>query len=123
MKDDRTAVARYATVLVVWLIPIALMLIPVLYPTQNYLRDALVLPVIALTLYAAFLVSPLLQPLKNIDLFDEIPDLIERYTDERRARKDARDLLRLYDGDSLPNVYEIENPPGFNGIYAVYATR
>ena len=41
MKDDRSAIARYATILVVWLVPIALMLVAVLYPVQSYLRDAL----------------------------------------------------------------------------------
>jgi len=109
MKDDRSAVARYVTALLVWLVPIALMLVPVLYPAEGYLRDALVLPVILLTLYASFLVSPLFQPLRNIDLFDEIPGLISRHTDEQRARREARELLRLYEGDSLPRVYEMKN--------------
>jgi hypothetical protein len=113
MKDDRSAIARYATILVVWLVPIALMLVAVLYPVQSYLRDALVLPVIAVTLYAAFLVSPLVQPWKNVDLFDEIPGVVSKFTDEQRARRDARALLRLYQGDSLPKVYEIQHPTRF----------
>ncbi|MFW6102896.1 MAG: hypothetical protein ACOC7M_01230 [Chloroflexota bacterium] len=113
MKDDRSAIAKYLTVLIVWLVPIALMLVPVLYPAEGFVRDALVLPVIVLTLYAAFLVSPMFQPLKNVDFFDEIPGVIEKHTEERRARIEARDLLRLYNDGSLPKVYEIENPTRF----------
>lgn len=113
MKDAHSAVARYATILVLWIVPIGLMLVPILYPSQSYLRDALVLPAIVITLYAAFLVAPLVQPLRNMDLFDEIPGLISRYTDEQRARREARDLLRLYEGDSLPRVYDIQNPTRF----------
>jgi len=107
MSDDRSAVGKYVTVLLAWLIPVLLVLIPLVYPAEGYARDMLALPVIFLLLYVAFLVAPLLRPVKNLDFFDDIPDVVERYSDAQRARRDARDLLRLYDGGRLPNVYEL----------------
>jgi hypothetical protein len=107
MKDARTGIGKYVTILIVWLIPVALMLIPLFYQTEGYLRDMLVLPVILILLYLAFLLSPLFRPLKNIDLFDEVPAAVERRVIALRTRKDARDLIRLYDGGRLPNVYEL----------------
>lgn len=109
MKDNGAAVGKYVTVLIFWLIPVALMLIPILYPTEGYVRDMLVLPVIFILLYVAFLLSPLFRPLRNLDFFDDIPEAVQRQVDAQRARKDARDLIKLYDGGSLPNVYELAN--------------
>ena len=107
MRDDRSAVGKYLTILIFWLIPVALMLIPILYPTEGYVRDMLVLPVIFILLYVAFLLFPLFRPLRNLDFFDEVPEAVERHVDALRARKDARDLIKLYDGGRLPNVYEL----------------
>jgi len=107
MKDGRSALGKYLTILIFWLIPVGLILIPLLYPTEGYVRDMLVLPVIFILLYVAFLLSPLFRPLRNLDLFDEVPEAVERHVDAQRARKDARDLIRLYDGGRLPNVYEL----------------
>ncbi len=109
MRDAKSVFSKYAVVLVFWLIPVVLILVPLLYPTQGSLRDILVLPVILVLLYVAILLSPLFRPLRNIDFFDDIPDAIERYVDEQRARKDARDLIKLYVGGHLPNVYELTN--------------
>jgi len=67
----------------------------------------IVLPVIFVLLYVSFVLSPLFRPLRNLDFFDEVPDAVERRVEARRARKDARDLLRLYAGGRLPNVYEL----------------
>jgi hypothetical protein len=108
MRDARSGIGRSITILVVWLIPVALMLISYFYPTEGgYLRDILVLPVILVLLYTAFLVAPLFRPLRNLDFFDDVPDAIERRVGAQRVRKDARDLIRLYDGGRLPNVYEM----------------
>jgi len=109
MKDARAGIGKYVTILIVWLIPVALMLIPLFYHTEGYLRDALVLPVILILLYLSFLLSPLFRPLRNLDFFDEVPGVVERHIDALRARKDARALIRLYDGGRLPNVYELTN--------------
>lgn len=107
MSDDKSTIGKYVTVLLAWLIPVLLVLIPLVYPDEGYARDMLALPVIFLLLYVAFLVAPLLHPLKNLDFFDDIPEVVERYSDAQRARRDARDLMRLYDGGRLPNVYEL----------------
>ncbi len=109
MSDNRASIGRYLTVLVLWLIPVALILFPLLYPTEGFVRDMLLLPVILLLLYVAFLLAPLFRPLKNIDFFDDVPGTIERYATAHRARKDVRDILRLYQGGRLPNVYELPN--------------
>ena len=117
MKDDRIPFGKYVAVLIFWLIPVVLIVIPVLYPVEGYLRDILVLPVILVLLYVSFILSPLFRPLRNVDFFDELPEAIERFVDARRARKDARDLIRLYDGGRLPNVYELTNLTPFqNGL-------
>jgi len=58
-------------------------------------------------LYMSFILSPLFRPLRNLDFFDDVPETIERFVDSQRARKDARGLIRLYDGGHLPNVYEL----------------
>jgi len=107
VKDDRSAIRKYLTILLVWLIPVAFILIAVLYPVEDYLRDILVLPIIVVLLYVAFLISPMFSPLKNVDYFDEIPAAIERFVESQRTRKDARDLIRLYHDGTLPNVYEL----------------
>ena len=107
MRDGNSAAGKYVTVLLFWLIPVGLILIPLVYPTEGYVREILVLPVIFVLLYVAFLLSPLFRPLRNIDYFDDVPETIQRYVDARRARKEARDLIRLYDGGRLPNVYEL----------------
>lgn len=108
MKDDRSAVGKYVTVLIFWLIPVALILIPLLYPTEGYLRDMLVLPVLLVLLYVAVILAPLFRPLRNLDFFDDVPETIERFVDAQRARRDARDLIRLYHDGHLPNVNELE---------------
>ena len=109
MKDDRSAIAKYFTILLIWLIPVAFILIVVLYPVEDYLRDILVLPVIIVLLYVSFLLAPMFRPLKNVDYFDELPAAIERFVDSQRVRKDARDLIRLYHDGTLPNVYELSD--------------
>ena len=109
MKDDRSAIAKYLTILLIWLIPVAFILIVVLYPVEDYLRDILVLPVIIVLLYVSFLLAPMFRPLKNVDYFDELPAAIERFVDSQRVRKDARDLIRLYHDGTLPNVYELSD--------------
>jgi hypothetical protein len=109
MKDGNSAAGKYVTVLLFWLVPVALIVIPMVYPTEGYVREILVLPVIFVLLYVAFLLSPLFRPLRNIDYFDDVPETIERYVDARRARKEARDLIRLYAGGRLPNVYELSS--------------
>jgi hypothetical protein len=107
MRDGSSAAGKYVTVILFWLIPVALIIIPVVYPTEGYVREILVLPVIFLLLYVAVLLAPLFRPLRNIDFFDDVPETIERYVEARRARNEARDLIRLYDGGKLPNVYEL----------------
>jgi len=109
VKDDRSAIAKYFTILLIWLIPVAFILIVVLYPVEDYLRDILVLPVIIVLLYVSFLLAPMFRPLKNVDYFDELPAAIERFVDSQRVRKDARDLIRLYHDGTLPNVYELSD--------------
>jgi len=108
MKDDRGAVAKYLTALIIWLVPVSLLLIPVLYPTEGFVRDLLILPAILVMLYVAFILTPLFSPLKNIDFFDELPRSIERFVEGQRARRDARDIIKLYDKSRMPNVYEME---------------
>lgn len=107
MRDDRSPIGKYVAVLIFWLIPVVLILIPLFYPSEGYLRDILVLPVILMLLYVSFILSPMFRPLRNLDFFDDVPETIERFVDEQRARKDARGLIRLYDGGQLPNVYEL----------------
>ena len=109
MRDAKSVFSKYAIVLVFWLIPVVLILLPLLYPVEGSLRDILVLPVILVLLYVAILLAPLFRPLRNVDFFDDIPDAIERFVDAQRARKDARELIKLYDGGHLPNVYELTN--------------
>ena len=113
MKDDRSAIRKYLTILLIWLVPVAFMLIVVFYPVEDYLRDILLLPVIVVLLYLAFLLSPMFRPLKNVDYFDELPAAIERFVDSQRVRKDARDLIRLYHDGTLPNVYELSERTRF----------
>ena len=83
MRDGNPAAGKYVTILLFWLIPVALILIPVVYPTEGYVREILVLPVIFLLLYIAFLLSPLFRPLRNIDFFDD-----ENLIDEACAHAD-----------------------------------
>jgi len=109
VKDDKPAIRKYFTILLVWLIPVGFILIAVLYPVENYLRDILVIPVLVVLMYVAFILSPMFRPLKNVDYFDELPATIERFVDSQRARKDARDLIRLYHDGTLPNVYELSD--------------
>ena len=108
MRDDRGAITKYLTALTIWLVPVALMLIPILYPAEGIYRDMFILPVILIMLYVAFILTPMFSPLKNVDFFDELPRNIERFVDGLRARRDARDILRLYDKSKMPNVYEME---------------
>jgi hypothetical protein len=108
MREDRSAVQKYATMLLVWLIPVGLMVAAVVRPVEGLTRDLLMLPAIVMLLYAAFLVAPLFYPIKNADFFDDLPSQIERIIASQRARKDARELIRLYDGDRLPNVYQLK---------------
>jgi len=107
MDDERSPVGKYLTVLILWIIPVVLILVPLLYPTEGHVRDILVLPVIVILLYIAFILAPLFHPPRNADFFDEVPRTIERYANEQRARKDVRDILKLYQGGRLPNVYEL----------------
>jgi hypothetical protein len=107
MGDNRSTLGKYVTVLIFWLVPVVLILIPLFYPDDGYLRDILVLPVLLVLLYMSFILSPMFRPLRNLDFFDDIPETIERFVDAQRARKDARGLIRLYDGGHLPNVYEL----------------
>lgn len=107
MDDERTPVTKYLVVLILWVIPVVLILVPLLYPTEGYVRDMLVLPVIIVLLYVAFILAPLFHPIKNADFFDEVPRTIERFANEQRSRKDVRDILKLYRGGRLPNVYEL----------------
>jgi len=108
MRDDRGAVTKYAIALAIWLVPVALLLIPILYPTEGFARDLLILPAVLLMLYVAFILTPMFSPLKNVDFFDELPRNIERFVEEQRARRDARDIVKLYDNSKMPNVYEME---------------
>ncbi len=107
MDDERSPVGKYLVVFILWIIPVVLILIPLLYPTEGYVRDMLVLPVIVILIYVAFILAPLFYPIKNADFFDEVPKTIERFANEQRARKDVRDILKLYHGGRLPNVYEL----------------
>lgn len=107
MDDERTSVSKYVVVLLLWIIPVVLILVPQLYPTEGYVRDMMVLPVIIVLLYVAFILAPLFHPIKNADFFDEVPKTIERFANEQRARKDVRDILKLYRSGRLPNVYEL----------------
>lgn len=109
MNDYRSVTSKYATVLVFWLVPVALILIPLLYPAEGYMRDMLVLPVLLILLYVAVLLAPLFRPLRNLDFFDDIPEAVERHVDALRARKEARELIRLYADGHLPDVYELPN--------------
>ncbi|MBN1152445.1 MAG: hypothetical protein JXA58_04475 [Dehalococcoidia bacterium] len=109
MRDDRSALGKYMTVLIVWLIPVALVLIPLLYPTEGYVRDMMVLPVLLILLYVALLLAPLFRPLRNLDFFDDLPEAIDRHVDAKRARKEARELIRLYADGHLPNVDELSD--------------
>lgn len=108
MRDDRGAVTKYMTALIIWLVPVALLLIPILYPTEGVFRDLFILPAVLIMLYVAFILTPMFSPLKNVDFFDELPRNVERFVDGQRARRDARDILRLYDKSKMPNVYEME---------------
>lgn len=108
MSDNRSAVGKYFTVLIAWLMPVALVLVPVFHPAEGYLREMLVLPVLLLLLYVAILLAPLFRPVRNLDFFDDLPDLVERHVDALRARKEARGLIRLYTDGHLPNVYELD---------------
>jgi hypothetical protein len=108
MRDDRGAVIKYATALIIWLVPVALLLIPVLYPTEGVYRDLFILPAVLIMLYVAFILTPMFSPIRNVDFFDELPRAIERFVDGQRARRDARDILKLYDKSKMPNVYEME---------------
>ncbi len=108
MREERSAVQKYATMLLIWLVPVGLMVAAVVRPVEGLTRDLLMLPAIVMLLYAAFLVTPLFSPIRNADFFDDLPSQIGRIIDSRRARKDARELIKLYDGDRLPNVYEMK---------------
>ncbi len=117
MRDDKSAVQKYFTMLIIWLVPVALMVAAAVRPVEGFTRDLLLLPAIVMLLYAAYLVAPLFRPLKNADFFDELPAQIERIVDSQRARKDARELIKLYDGDRIANVYELaELTPFQKGI-------
>ncbi len=109
MDDERSPVGKYLVIFILWIIPVVLILVPLLYPTESYVRDMLVLPVIVILIYVAFILAPLFYPLKNADFFDEVPKTIERFANEQRARRDVRDILKLYDGGRLPNVYELSD--------------
>ncbi len=108
MRDDRSMVQKYLVMLLVWMVPVALMVAAAVRPVEGMARDLMLLPAIAMLLYAALLLAPLFTPIRNVDFFDELPASIERIIDSQRARKDARDLIKLYDGDRLPNVYELQ---------------
>jgi hypothetical protein len=108
MRDDRSVVQKYLTMLLIWLVPVALMVTAAVRPVEGMTRDLLMLPAIVMLLYAALLLVPLFNPIRNADFFDELPASIERIIDSQRARKDARELIKLYDGDRLPNVYELQ---------------
>ncbi|MBN1855774.1 MAG: hypothetical protein JW846_02330 [Dehalococcoidia bacterium] len=107
MKDARTSVHKYLLVIIMWMIPVVLILTAIVYPMEQYLRDMLVLPVIVVLLYVAFLLAPMFTPIKNVNYFDEVPSTIERFVLGQRAREDARELLKLWHDGSLPNVYEL----------------
>ena len=109
VNDNRSAVGKYATVLVFWLVPVALILIPILYPAEGYVREMLVLPVLLVLLYVAVLLAPLFRPLRNIDFFDDIPEAVERHVDALRTRREARELIRLYSDGGMPDVYSLSS--------------
>ncbi len=109
MREERSAVQKYATMLLIWLIPVGLMVAAVVRPVEGLTRDLLMLPAIVMLLYTALMVAPLFSPIRNADFFDDLPSQIERIIDSRRARKDARELIKLYNGDRLPNVYELKD--------------
>ncbi len=107
MRNDRTGIFKYLNAIIIWMIPVVLILLAMLYPMEQYIRDILVLPVIGLLLYVAFLLAPMFSPLKNINYFDDVPATVERVVVAQRAREDARELLKLWRDGSLPNVYEL----------------
>jgi len=106
VRDDRSAVGKYLTILIFWLIPVALMLIPILYPTEGYVRDMLLLPVTSILLYVSFLLFPLFCPFRILDLFAELPEAPDRNLDAHRVRSDPHGTLKHDERGRLRNGSE-----------------